>query len=86
MGAVADHPAAEVTGVVDDSLTRYPVTPTSSVAVKLVIDTVKEVAVAGIVKAVTVGGVVSEITDSVFETSFEGALSNPAVVYAVITK
>ncbi len=40
-------------------MTRYPVTPTLSVAVKLLIATVSEVEVAGMENAVTVGGVVS---------------------------
>ena len=60
MGTVADHPLPVAEGVVDDSLTMQPVTPTLSVAVKLVIGTVRLVAVAGMVKAVTVGAVVSE--------------------------
>jgi hypothetical protein len=46
-------------GALADSLIQYPVTPIASVAVKEEIETVKEVAVAGIVKAVTVGAVVS---------------------------
>ncbi len=41
------------------SFTMYPVTPTSSVAVKLVIEMVNDDDVAGMTKAVTVGGVVS---------------------------
>ena len=47
-------------GGVADSLTQYPVTPTASVAVNEDTETVKLVAVAGIVKAVTVGAVISD--------------------------
>jgi hypothetical protein len=46
-------------GAVALSVTRYPVTPTLSVAVNVVIDTISIVLVAGTLKAVTVGGVVS---------------------------
>ena len=48
-----------VVGGVDDSVTCQPVTPTVSLAVKLLIATVRLDAVAGKVKADTVGGVVS---------------------------
>jgi hypothetical protein len=40
----------------------YAVTPTLSVAVKVLIGTVSEVEVAGIAKVLTVGGVVSATT------------------------
>jgi hypothetical protein len=40
-------------------VTKNPVTPTLSVAVRLETETVREVDVAGIVNPVTVGGVVS---------------------------
>jgi hypothetical protein len=53
---------------VEDSFTRYPVTPTASVAVRVVIDTVNELAVAGIVKPVTTGAVVSPVGGSVMVT------------------
>ena len=43
----------------DDSVTIYPVTATLSLAVKLLMATVRLVAVDGMVKAVTVGFVVS---------------------------
>jgi hypothetical protein len=58
---VAAHPGFEDAGVVADSVSRYPVTPTLSVAVKVVIATVSEVDVTGIVKDETVGGVVSAV-------------------------
>ncbi len=60
MGGDAVHPAAVAAGLVAESVTRYPVTPTLSVAVNEVTATVRLVEVAGIVNAVTVGGVVSE--------------------------
>jgi hypothetical protein len=59
LGAAADQPAAVADGAAADSLTRYPVTATSSVAVRVVIPTVNVDAVTGTVNAVTVGGVVS---------------------------
>ena len=58
-GALADQPLAVAKGLVDDSLTMYPVTNTLSVAVRLLTATVSEVAVAGTVKVFTVGAVVS---------------------------
>jgi len=57
--AVPFQPGAIANGVVEVSVTRYPVTPTLSVAENDVIGTVSEVEVDGIVKAVTVGGEVS---------------------------
>jgi hypothetical protein len=65
-GTVADHPLAVADGVVADSLMKYPVTATLSVAVKVAMGTVSVVAVAGMVKAVMVGGVAS---DSVIVTA-----------------
>ena len=49
----------------------YPVTPTASVAVKLVIGTVSEEDDDGMVNAVTLGAVVSAATLSVAESLFE---------------
>ena len=60
VGAVEDQPAAVEAGFVADSLIRYPVTPTLSVAVKRVIGTLSEFEVAGTEKPVTVGAVVSD--------------------------
>ena len=60
VGAEADQPLYPVDGVVADSFTRYPVTPVASVAVRELIDTVSDDAVAGTVKAVMVGAVESE--------------------------
>jgi hypothetical protein len=59
VGTVDDQPVAAAEGLVEDSLTKKPVTLTLSVAVRLVIETVSDVAVVGTVKAVTVGTVVS---------------------------
>ena len=50
---------AVAAGAVADSVMMYPVTPTLSVAVKVVIETVNEEDVAGIVNAVTLGAVAS---------------------------
>jgi len=61
VGAVALHPPAVAAGFADVSVRRYPVTPTASVAVRLVIDTVNELAVAGMLNAVTTGAVVSPV-------------------------
>jgi hypothetical protein len=58
-GAVADHPPPAAGGALGVSVTTYPVTPTLSVAVKVLIGTLSVVAVTGTVKAVTVGGVAS---------------------------
>jgi hypothetical protein len=60
-GAAADHPAAVADGAVGDSFAVYPVTATLSVAVKVVIETERDVAVAGMLNAVTVGAVVSSV-------------------------
>jgi hypothetical protein len=59
VGAVLDHPLVAGEGALDDSPTMYPVTSRLSVAVKLVIGTVRVLAVAGTENAVTVGAVVS---------------------------
>ena len=59
MGAVALHPATVTAGAVEDSVTMYPVAPTLSVAVKVVMGTVSKVEVAGIAKVLTAGVVVS---------------------------
>ncbi len=59
MGAVPDHDPTEAVGGVDDSVNRYPVTPTLSVAVNVETVIVNDVAFTGIVKAVTVGWVSS---------------------------
>ena len=59
---------AEAAGAVADSVTIYPVTPTLSVAVKVVMETVNEEDVAGMVNPVTVGGVVSAAGGSVMVT------------------
>ena len=56
---MAVQPAAPAAGAVLLSVTLKPVTPTLSPAVKLLIGTVREVAVAGIEKPVTDGTVVS---------------------------
>jgi hypothetical protein len=56
VGAVAIQPEALAAGAVDDSVIMNPVTPTLSVAVNDVIETVNDAEVDGIVNAVTVGG------------------------------
>ena len=60
---VADdcQPAAPAAGALEDSVNMYPVTPTLSVAVKVEMEMVSVVAVAGMVKAVTVGAVASGV-------------------------
>ncbi len=60
VGADADHPLSPTDGVEDDSFTRYPVTPVASVAVRELMDTVREEAVDGIEKEDTTGAVESE--------------------------
>ncbi len=60
MKGVALQPAAKALGAVADSVTMYPVTPTLSLAAKVVIETVRELEVAGMENPVTVGGMVSE--------------------------
>ena len=50
---------AEAAGAVANSVTIYPVTPTVSVAVKVLIETTNEEAVAGMVNPVTMGAAVS---------------------------
>ena len=59
VGAVAVQPVAEAAGAVDNSVTMYPVTPTLSVAVRLEIETARELEVVEIVNPVTEGAVVS---------------------------
>ena len=61
VGADPVQPAAPEEGVPDVSVRRYPVTPTLSVAVNVVMLIVREEAVVGILKAVTTGRVVSTI-------------------------
>ena len=58
-GAEAVQPAAPAAGEVVLSVSMYPVTPMLSVAVKLLIATVRDAAVAGIMKTVIAGAVVS---------------------------
>ena len=64
VGAFTVQPASPTSGVVADSVNKYPETEVSSVAVKVEISTVKEWAVDGIVKAVTVGVVESRVMAS----------------------
>ena len=64
-GAPEVQPVAPVAGCAADSVTKYPVTAVLSVAVREVIEMVKEDDVEGILKAVTVGGVVSDTGMSV---------------------
>ena len=64
----AVQPAAPAAGLVALWLTRYPVTPTASVAVRVVIGTVSEAEVAGMVKTETTGAVVSGAGGSVIVT------------------
>ncbi len=78
MGRFVAQPAAVAEGVVDVSVNKYPVTPTLSVAVKVVIDIVSEFEVAGIEKAVTVGGVVSVLLTGLL-------LGSPGNVLALIS-
>ena len=59
VGTVALQPEAEAEGVALVSVSRYPVTATLSVAVKVVMLTESDVAVEGILKLVIVGAVVS---------------------------
>ncbi|OGP77302.1 MAG: hypothetical protein A2V86_00195 [Deltaproteobacteria bacterium RBG_16_49_23] len=54
-GAVGVHGGPEAAGVFGDSVIKRPVTATLSVAVKVVIGTVKELEVAGMMKLMTVG-------------------------------
>ena len=58
-GAEPDQPVAPDKGAVDDSVTIYPTTPTSSVAINEEIGIVKIDEVAGITNVVTLGAVIS---------------------------
>jgi len=58
-GAEAVQPGADSSGEELDSVMIYPATPTLSVAVKLVIDSVNPLELEGTVKAETVGEMVS---------------------------
>ena len=77
---MALQPAAEAEGIDELSVTRYPVTPVASVAVKVVIATVSEVEVAGIVNPVTTGAVVSGRV--IVIVSLRGAETFPAASLA----
>ena len=59
VGGFVLHPLAVARGAVAVLVSLYPVTPTLSVAVNLLIGTTSEFHVAGILNAVTVGGVLS---------------------------
>ena len=71
VGVDADHPDALESGAVEDPVTRYPVTPKSSVAMKELTATVSDVELAGSANAVTVGGVVSTIAFTANDTALE---------------
>ena len=58
-GGVALHPLEVARGAVAVLVSLYPVTPTLSVAVNILIGTTSEFHVAGILNAVTLGRVVS---------------------------
>jgi hypothetical protein len=54
--------------LVEVPVRRYPVTPTLSVALSALIDTVSEFDVAGMLKAVTTGAIVSPVGGNVMVT------------------
>ena len=83
VGADEAHPDAPTEGVVDASVNKYPVTPTLSVAVSVVMETDSAVDVAGIVNAVTVGAKVSVGTETVIENAGSDAV--PVLLVALIT-
>ena len=63
VGADEDQDELLLDGVLDDSVRRYPVTALLSVAVKVLMDIVKEEDVDGISKAVITGLVLSLLLD-----------------------
>jgi hypothetical protein len=69
-------------GAVADSVIMYPVTPTSSVAVKAVMGTVNELKVPGMLNAVTVGGVASASVTVVEALRLVETLSAPSLAQA----
>jgi hypothetical protein len=69
--------------VLDVSVTKYPVTPTLSEAMKLLIGTVSVLDVAGMTNPVTVGGVVSAGSAIVTEAlKLDETLPPPSLAHA----
>jgi len=83
VGAVEDQPVAPTDGAVDVSVKRYPVTPTLSVAVRVVTGTTRIVDVAGTWNAETTGAVVSGNMATVIENAARETV--PVLLVALIT-
>ena len=82
LGAEADQPAADADGAMLDSFASKPVTPTLSDAVKLVIGTVSEADVAGMVNPVTVGATLSASVTVTLALRFAETLPAASLAHA----